>query len=265
MADTPDVTPDSEAPEENQTPAPEDQTEDLEDSPPEDDTETEGEDDLGDDTDDDDGEGGEQPPPPQRQPGRANERIRALQERTKRAEAERDEYIRRLNGNNVDPGRAAREYEENEKRRLEEARTNGTEGEYWYQRTQRETAARLQMRDNQNFEQADAREFRQLIREIPAYGRVREYVEDYIAKQRQMGNYAINREAVAKYRLGELAVERALNGGGKQSQRAQRRVERETVPARSTRSDQRAPSRRKPESEWTAEDYERNIGDRTIA
>jgi len=218
----------------------------------------------GDEPEGEDEEAGDEEPPAEPPRRRANETIRELRARARRAEEERDRYVRERAGTGADPDKARRDYEAAEAQRLEQARLEGPEkvAEYYYQRSQRENAARINGQANMQFEREDSREFRSLQREIPAYARVKDWVEDYIAKQRAMGNYAISREAVAKYRLGELAIERAANGGGKrQRDSAERRIERQRVRAPSGGSDVQRPARtsRNPDA-WSVEDWEKNAG-----
>ena len=250
------------------------ETEDVDDAEPEPDgleAEPDDADDDGGDEPEPEPEGGDEPQPaarPAARGGRAAQTIRQLRERAQRAERELA-----ARGQSQQPNAADQQarYEADEAKKLQaatEAEQLGAAGavaKYWHDRTLRETQGVTQFSANQSFEREDAREFRLLQREIPAYGKVADFVEDTIAKARQRGDFSLTREAVAKYRIGELAIKRAQNGGGQRTHAALSR-QRNTVRPPAGGSDQPAPRRgaRKAESEWTTEDYERNLADRPI-
>ena len=241
--------------------------------------EAEGEDEAdgegeGEEEGDEDAEADEAEERPAARSGRANERIRRLAAENKRLK----ESDRRLNDmlargprTESDPRAAQREYEAAEKARLDEATqaeqlgSTGAVARYWAERNSRETNARIQASENRAFEREDAREFRQICREDGISATLREWVETNVQTARANGNYALTREALLNHRLGQLARLGKAERLGKQQERGNRRIIRQTVKAPRGGSDvQRASGRRKRESEWTAEDYERQLSEKPL-
>jgi hypothetical protein len=225
------------------------------------------------DTDPADGGGDDKPEPRERTSGRRNETIRSLRERARTAERDRDAEIARRTGNQPDQAAAGRAYQEEEQRKLAAAQElerlgePGATSRYWNERTVREARGVSQFATNQSFERDDSREFRSLTREIPAYNAVKDWVEDYVGKQRAQGNFALTREAAATYRIGQLAIERAHGKGGEQHrQRAERTRDRQRVPAPRGGSDQPAARTRKVKSsdDLDVDDFERQYGNQPI-
>lgn len=224
---------------------------------------------------DEDEEAGEEPEeePRQRPAARegrksANEKIRELRERARRAERERDDFARRVTGGGGQDTRAAQQQYETEQNRLLQAAqeadqlnpAGGAVARYYYERSQRENNFRLQQQRNESFERDDAREFRSICREERVPQRVREAVETAIAAARANGNYALTREAYYNHYLGMSARERRAEKLGVQQERGNRRILRETVKPPRGGGDARAPGRRKKESEMSAEEIEANFG-----
>lgn len=242
---------------------------------PEDDTETDGDADSGDDNPDDDGDGaagGDEPDGTSARQGRGKPDSRqrdARRSREARLEREIEELKRRSPAAQVvDTAAQARQYQENEGRLLTAARERENQGEigavaqYFFERNQRETNAQLGFQQNQSFEREDSRDFRALCRDVPSFGKIKDWVEDAVAKARSNGNYQITREALAKFRLGELLIQRGGEKLARGNQRAAGQRQRQVVRAPSGAGGDVAPrgGRRKPESEWTPEDYERYAG-----
>ena len=225
------------------------------------------EDDLGDedDVDLDDTEDDDEPEPQPQQQRRAgaNDRIRQLNRRLQESERRFQEMVNR-NNRGADPQEQQRQYEQQQNKLLEQAQAaedmgdRGAVARYWADRRANETNFRIQQSENRAFEREDRAEFRALCREEGISTDLREWVEEFIANARANGNYMLTREAVYNHRLGQLARQNRGRTLRKQSERAERRVLSQTVRAPRGGSDARPAGRRKPESEWTVEDYEQN-------
>lgn len=252
----------------------EDEAEEAEDEA-EGDDEGEGEDESEDEGEDGAADGDAEPARPAAR-GRPDDRQRDARRSREDKLRRENEGLRRILETNTagrapDSAAQQREYEAEQAKLLQAATEReqlgevGTVAKYWADRTNREVSNRLQYQQNQTFEREDRRDFRSLCRDDNIPASIRDFVEDKIAEARQNGNYMLTREALLNHRLGELARQKARNGGTKrQGDRGQRRIERQTVrPARAA-SDAGRPGRRKAESEWSTEDYERNLADRPL-
>lgn len=209
--------------------------------------------------------------PPARRGGPDRGQRDARRSREAKLQREVDELKRRVNapGPAPDPQTLARNYEADENRKLtaaqeaENAGTIGAVARYWHERTVRESRDTVAFNRNQMREDADRDRFDALCDRKPHYDRVRDWVEDAIQNHRRNGNFEITRQALARYRLGELLDERGGKALEQRRQRADAGRQRQTVRAPRAGSDAGGSGRRgrnKPESEWNAEDYERNAG-----
>jgi hypothetical protein len=235
----------------------------------------EGEGDEAEDEGEEDAEAEEAEERPAARSGRANERIRRLAAENKRLKESERRFNEMLGrgprSDQPDPAAARRQYEEEEKRRLDEATqaeqlgNTGAVARYWANHTLRETGARIQQSENRAFERDDKRDFRQICREDGISASLRDWVEENIQTARANGNFALTREALLNHRLGQLARAGKAERLGRQQERGNRRILRQTVKPPRGGSDQPRPTgRRKRESEWTAEDYEKNLGDKSL-
>lgn len=258
------------------TPETELETEDQ-DQPPQTDAEPEPEPDEEDvdldDVDEEAGEDGEDQPEPPKGRGGANERIQRLTQenrRLKAAERRFQDMVERGGRREPDPVEQQRQYEQQQKTLLEQAQAaedmgdRGAVARYWADRRANETNFRIQQAENRAFEREDARDFRALCREEGIKPDLREWVEDFVSKARANGNYMLTREAALNHRLGQLARQGRNGSLAQQRERGERRILRQTVKPPRGGSDARATGRRKPESEWTAEDYERQLANRPL-
>ena len=143
--------------------------------------------------------------------------------------------------------------------KLDAARLNGTEVEYRLDRQQREFNATLQFDRNQRIEEHDQDRFDTLCDRTPPFARVRQWVENFIQGERAKGNYGITREAVAKYRIGELTLQRSGGATARQTQRAATQRPRQMVRRPGPGSDA-APAGRKREADLSAEEFEQRFG-----
>ena len=239
----------------------------------------------GDETPEEDGEGGDEDGAPEPEGGTETEgrRARGVPDQGQRqgrlnreAKLQRrlDALERQISSGQsqaprIDPVAAQREYEANETRQLEAARGREMQGEvgavaqYFFERTNREGQFRQQQLQTQLFEREDKSNFRIACREDQSLANIADWVEDRIAEERAKGNYSLTREVIGEWRLGKLYRERLARGKNKQQRTGAERVARSTTraPANSGSSAARQSSRnRRPESEWTAEDYEANAG-----
>jgi hypothetical protein len=211
----------------------------------------------------------EEPPERPEPRSRASDTIRQLR-------ADRQRLKRELESTRAprqDTAAQQREYEAEQARLLKDAQDREELGErgavarYFYQRSQSETFTRQQWYANQTFDREDRRDFREVCREHNVKPALRDYVEETIQNARANGNYQITREAVLKHRLGDLALQGRNERLGKQRERGERQILRQTVrPPRGGSDVAAGGSRRAPrdESKWTAEDYERQAGNITF-
>lgn len=246
--------------------------EDAEDGPAGDDEGEEGEDDgEGDDEEGDgagDGDEAEEPPArAARTTGRANDTIRRLRRE--------NQDLKRITGTRTsdarDPAQQQREYQAEQGRLLEAARERERMGEvgavaqFLAEKQEREFNNRLQWQANQSFERDDRREFRALVREDRISADLQDYVEEHVATARANGNFLLTREAVLNHRLGEMARQRARNGGNKRQQdRGQARIVRQTVRTPRAGSDAvntRRGGRTKDPANMSVEEFEQSFGD----
>ncbi len=143
-----------------------------------------------------------------------------------------------------------------EERRLEAERlalmSPEEKSEHQLKRLEEGFNARIGALQFQTADSADRTAFETRCARVPAFDAIRDDVEAALAKARAGGSNP-SRETVAKYLIGERAIERAEKGGKtKQANRGQQNVQRQTVKPSSGRSDVQRGNQRSGGSEAAA-------------
>lgn len=229
--------------------APEDDRGSSQDDPPEQDDDVGGDDedqdeddfdpdDQDDDADDDSGGADDPPDNRQRQQPRGQNRFQRLNDRAKDAEAERDRLRAELDAARRGPPASQQSQEELQAER--QRRLNAMTAEQRVEFLQRESEQRLTNRLNQiefaTWDGNDQAAFTRLCAKEPAVAKIANRVEKRLTELRAQGQNA-SRETVAKYVLGEMALERQGRANREGRQREQEGRDRQVSRPQNGRGD----------------------------
>lgn len=197
-----------------------------------------------DDAGDDEAEGGDETVPgarPQdeltgRRAGGARERIQGLSREVRAAKEEAEAARREAREARDEAARVRQRDSEAEYRERYALMTPEEQRADDRRRDREEMDRRLGGIELRSADREDKAEFRALCAEAPHYQAIRQEVEERLQKIRATGQN-IPREALAKFIIGERAVERAGRAGSRQRKQAETRVERQTARPSGARSD----------------------------